>query len=112
MYQDVFVRCRECDVSFAWTVAEQAAGPRPDRCPMCRRLAPAPGRLRGVVKWFSRGKGYGFITPAAGPDVFLHKSGMAPDQPALRVGQLVEFDVTHTERGDQAERVSVLEQDL
>jgi CspA family cold shock protein len=105
---DIALRCAECDTSFIWTSAEQTAGPQPDLCPMCRRLAPEPGRSRGVVKWYSRAKGYGFITPARGPDLFVHKSALDPDQPALRVGQLVEFSRATTERGVQAERVVVM----
>jgi CspA family cold shock protein len=105
---DLLIQCAECGASFVWTLAEQAAGPRPDLCPMCRRLAPAPGRSRGVVKWYSRAKGYGFITPTQGPDLFVHKSALDPDQPPLRAGQLVEFARTTAERGMQAERVTVL----
>ena len=78
---------------------------------MCSRLAPASGRGRGVVKWYSRAKGYGFITPTQGGDLFVHKSALHPDHPALRAGQLVEFSRTTTERGVQAEAVVVLEED-
>jgi cold shock protein len=107
---DVTLHCAECDTPFIWTVSEQAAGTRPERCPMCRRLAPAPGRERGVVKWYSRAKGYGFITPVRGPDLFVHKSTLDPEQPALRVGQLVEFARTAAQRGVHAEQVRVLEE--
>jgi cold shock protein len=111
MSGDVLIPCAECGVSFVWTSAEQAAGPRPDWCPMCRRLAPAPGRERGVVKWYSRAKGYGFITPTRGPNLFVHRSALDPDRPPLRAGQLVEFTRTTAQRGVQAERVTVLEQE-
>jgi len=94
---------------FVWTTTEQASGARPDLCPMCGRLAPAPGRSRGVVKWYSRARGYGFITPTQGPDLFVHKSALDPEHPALRAGQLVEFSRTATERGIEAEEVAVLE---
>jgi cold shock protein len=109
MSSDVLIPCADCGTPFAWTTAEQTAGAPPDLCPMCRRLVPAPGRGRGVVKWYSRAKGYGFITPTQGPDLFVHKSALDPARPALRAGQLVEFSRTTTERGVQAEEVSVLE---
>ena len=111
MSGDMLMHCAECGVSFVWTTAEQASGVRPVLCPMCSRLAPAPGRSRGVVKWYSRAKGYGFITPTQGPDLFVHKSALDPEAPSLRVGQLVEFGRITTERGVQAESVLVLEAD-
>jgi len=107
---DQIIRCAECGVAFVWTGAEQQADPaRPVRCPACRRLAPAPGRVRGLVKWFSRAKGYGFVTATSGDDVFVHKSGLAEGQPLPRAGQLVEFRVGHGTRGAQAEGLIVLE---
>lgn len=109
MSHDLVVRCAECDTRFVWTAGEQRDAAQPARCPACRRLAPAPGRQRGVVKWYSRGKGYGFITPLQGADVFVHKSGLAGESAALRVGQLVEFNISHAARGAQAEQVVTLE---
>jgi CspA family cold shock protein len=106
---DSLISCVECGTTFVWTSAEQATGPRPELCPMCRQLAPLPGRSRGVVKWYSRARGYGFITPIDGPDLFVHKSALDPEQPALRAGQLVEFGHSVGQRGVQAERVVVLE---
>jgi len=106
---DQILTCSECGIRFAWTAAEQsAAAVRPERCPACRLLAPAPDRARGVVKWFSRARGYGFIVPAEGPELFLHGSGMAEGQPLPRAGQLVEFAVAHGPRGAQAAEVVVL----
>lgn len=29
-------------------------------------------RQKGTVKWFNDEKGYGFITPESGPDLFVH----------------------------------------
>ena len=111
MERDLVRRCHECGIDFVWSIAEQTADPQPDLCLGCRKLAPSSGRQRGLVKWYSRGKGYGFITPAAGPDVFVHKSGLGAATDSLRAGQLVEFAVTQGARGVQAERVVVLEVD-
>ncbi|PKO23739.1 MAG: hypothetical protein CVU38_02615 [Chloroflexi bacterium HGW-Chloroflexi-1] len=99
MADDQSIRCAECDTPFIWTAGEQAGEPRPDVCPACRLLAPAAGRARGLVKWFSRAKGYGFITPIDGPDLFVHKSGLAAGYPFPRAGQLVEFTLAHRQRG-------------
>lgn len=106
---DQLLKCPECGTRFIWTTGEQAAETRPALCPMCRRLAPPSGRQRGVVKWFSRAKGYGFITPVEGSEVFLHKSGLAEAQPLPRAGQLVEFALGHGPRGVQAEQATILE---
>ncbi len=102
MTTDLLLHCAECGIQFIWLATEQTGQERPDRCPACRRLAPAPGRRRGLVKWFSRSKGYGFITTTGGEEIFVHKSGLSADTPTLRAGQLVEFAVTQTARGTQA----------
>ena len=33
-------------------------------------------REQGTVKWFSSSKGYGFITPEEGDDIFIAGSGV------------------------------------
>ena len=50
----------------------------------------------GVVKWFSEGKGYGFITPdvGGGGDLFVHATGIkGTGRQHLQEGERVEFDV-------------------
>jgi cold shock protein len=76
---------------------------------MCRRLVPTAERKRGVVKWFNHSKGYGFITLHEGPEVFVHKAGLAAGGSLPRAGQLVEFALRTGARGAQAEEVVVLE---
>jgi CspA family cold shock protein len=109
MSQDRLIACAECGVTFVWTAAAQVIGSQPALCPGCRLVAPAPGRQRGIVKWFNHGKGYGFITPVVGGDLFVHKSGLTPGQPLPRAGQLAEFSIVTTARGMQAGGVIVLE---
>ncbi len=58
---------------------------------------------RGKVKWFSNQKGYGFITPENGADVFVHHSAIKGDgYKTLNEGQEVEFEIVKGPKGDQA----------
>lgn len=66
----------------------------------------AAQRMRGVVKWFSPEKGYGFITPDEGPDVFVHYSAIeSSGYRKLVEGQAVEFEITEGPKGKQASGV-------
>jgi cold shock protein len=65
--------------------------------------------MRGTVKWFSDEKGFGFITPEEGADVFVHHSGIQADGfRTLAEGQAVEFDVTQGPKGQQASNVRAI----
>jgi len=64
---------------------------------------------KGKVKWFSNQKGYGFITPEEGDDVFVHHSAITGDgYKTLEEGQEVEFEVTTGPKGEQATDVQKL----
>ena len=61
---------------------------------------------KGKVKWFNNQKGYGFITPESGNDVFVHYSAIQGDgYKTLEEGQEVEFEVVKGEKGEQATNV-------
>ena len=63
-------------------------------------------RMRGVVKWFSADKGYGFITPEDGPDVFVHYSAIQTNgYRKLEAGEQVEFEIIDGPKGKQANQV-------
>ncbi len=63
-------------------------------------------RIKGVVKWFSPEKGYGFITPEDGPDVFVHYTAIqASGYRKLEEGAQVEFEITEGPKGKQASQV-------
>jgi cold shock protein len=60
----------------------------------------------GTVKWFSASRGYGFIKPESGEDVFVHVSAIQGDgDRSLEEGQTVEFDITQGPKGPQAANV-------
>lgn len=64
-------------------------------------------RIHGVVKWFSAEKGYGFITPDDGPDVFVHYSAIqSSGYRKLEAGEKVEFEITEGPKGKQASEVT------
>lgn len=61
---------------------------------------------RGKVKWFSNQKGYGFITPESGNDVFVHHTAIKGEgYKSLTEGQDVEFDIEKGPKGEQATNV-------
>ena len=65
----------------------------------------------GVVKWFSRSKGYGFISPdgEATKDVFVHYSNIIGEGfRNLDEGVRVSFVIEDTPKGPQAVQVTIL----
>ncbi len=65
----------------------------------------------GTVKWFNGSKGYGFITPENGDDLFVHFSAIVGDgYKSLEEGDEVEFEVTQGQKGPQAINVSKVSQ--
>jgi CspA family cold shock protein len=70
---------------------------------------------QGKVKWFSKGKGYGFISPLGGgeevfvEDFFVRNSGVAGARSTtLEEGERVLYQVTRDEWGPTAENVCIL----
>ncbi len=63
--------------------------------------------MQGTVKWFNSQKGYGFITPEEGKDVFVHFSAITNVEgyKTLEENQKVEFDVVDGPKGPQAANV-------
>ncbi|MCX8076294.1 MAG: cold-shock protein [Aquificaceae bacterium] len=66
--------------------------------------------LTGTVKWFSKEKGYGFITRDDNQgDVFVHFSAIQQKGfKTLEQGQRVEFEVEKDAKGLRAKNVKVL----
>lgn len=63
----------------------------------------------GTVKWFNESKGFGFITPESGPDLFVHFSAITGGGfKTLTEGQAVSFVASKGQKGPQAENVTPL----
>lgn len=65
-------------------------------------------RQSGVVKWFNDEKGFGFITPDSGPDLFVHFQAIqGTGFNLLKEGQAVTFEAVMGAKGNQADKVQV-----
>lgn len=63
----------------------------------------------GTVKWFNESKGFGFITPDEGADVFAHYSAISGDGfKSLAEGDRVSFDIIDGDKGLKAQNINKL----
>ena len=63
--------------------------------------------MDGKVKWFNAEKGYGFIVPEEGKDVFVHFSAIDMEgYKTLQEGTEVQFDIVEGMKGAQAANVT------
>lgn len=66
-------------------------------------------RQTGTVKWFNDEKGFGFITPESGSDLFVHfRSIQGNGFKSLKEGQQVSFVAVKGQKGMQADEVQIV----
>jgi CspA family cold shock protein len=81
------------------------------------RIRPAekgvPAVTVGRLVRFDEARGYGFISPRqGGADVFMHANEFLSERELLKIGTLVEYEATRSERGLRATSARALEEDL
>ena len=67
--------------------------------------------MKGIVRWFSPAKGFGFIySKEHGGDIFVHASGIISSNgmKILHAEDVVEFEPVKEVRGFKAEKVTVV----
>lgn len=64
--------------------------------------------MEGTVKWFNTRKGYGFVKGEDDEDYFVHYSAL-PQGVYLRENDKVSFEPVETDRGKQAQNVTLLQ---
>ncbi|MED3727801.1 cold-shock protein [Priestia filamentosa] len=63
-------------------------------------------RQNGKVKWFNDEKGFGFITPEDGPDLFVHFRAVEGNGfKSFKKGQKVSFEAVQGQKDIQADKV-------
>ena len=63
--------------------------------------------MKGTIKWYNAGKGYGFMQGEDEKDVFVHRSAI-PTGIFLDEGDKVEYEIEESERGPQATKIKKL----
>ncbi len=62
--------------------------------------------MKGNVKFFNEGKGFGFIAGEDGKEYFVHQTGLN-EGVVIRENDAVTFDVEEGDRGPKAGNVSL-----
>ena len=67
--------------------------------------------MKGMIKWYDKDKGYGFISGEDEKDYFVHYTHLPENQETIKDEEelKVEFEVVETQRGVQAQKVVFLD---
>jgi CspA family cold shock protein len=68
-------------------------------------IVPSGDPVRGTVKWFNSGKGFGFVTLEDGNDVFLHSSVIMNAGTSVNEGDRLRVRVGQGQKGQQVTEI-------
>lgn len=64
---------------------------------------------KGTIKWYSKEKGFGFITPdEGGRDIYMPSRNIETEDHELMDGQRVEYETTLGKKGPEAIKIRPL----
>jgi CspA family cold shock protein len=63
--------------------------------------------MKGTIKWYDPGKGYGFILGEDGKDIFVHSTAL-PTETDIAENDQVEYQVENSDRGQKATKVKMV----
>ncbi len=72
-------------------------------------IVPSGDPVRGTVKWFNSGKGFGFVTLEDGNDVFLHSSVIMNAGTSVNEGDRLRVRVGQGQKGQQVTEILEVE---
>lgn len=80
--------------------------------PEAIQVDPATGKFVGRMKYYNKGKGYGFIARGGGETIFFHRSQVIGDPENFEAGDWLLYDAMETTRGQEAFEVELYDREL
>ena len=65
-------------------------------------------KVKGIVKFFDKDKGYGFIKIDNGRDIFVHVNQLYKNSYTVEADQTVIFEIAEGKRGLEAHNVEIV----
>lgn len=80
--------------------------------PEAIQVDPMTGKFVGRMKYYNKGKGYGFIARGGGETIFFHRSQVIGDPEHFEEGAWLLYEAMDTARGQEAFEVELYDREL